>query len=122
TPSLTRTLYQGTKGTDVKNLQTFLIQNNYLAPTNSTGFFGALTRAAVQKYQCAQNIVCSGTQTSTGYGMVGAKTRAKLNGTSSSYASTSPLTPAQADSIIALLQSFGADAAVIARVRVVLGR
>ena len=122
TPSLTRTLYQGTKGTDVKNLQTFLIQNNYLAPTNSTGFFGALTRAAVQKYQCAQNIVCSGTQTSTGYGMVGAKTRAKLNGTSSSYASTSTLTPAQADSIIALLQSFGADAAVIARVRVVLGR
>ncbi|MDO8742766.1 MAG: Ig-like domain-containing protein [bacterium] len=122
TLSLTRTLYQGTKGTDVKNLQTFLISSGYLAPANTTGFYGPLTREAVQKYQCAQSIVCSGTQTSTGYGMVGLKTRAKLNGSSSSYVSTSTLTPAQADAIIALIQSFGADAAVVARVKVVLGR
>jgi peptidoglycan hydrolase-like protein with peptidoglycan-binding domain len=105
----------------VQSLQSFLIQQNYLAPTNNTGFYGSLTQKAVEKYQCARNLICSGTEVSTGYGVVGPKTRAKLNG-SSSYVSTSKLTPAQADAILALIQSFGADAAVVARVKGVLGR
>lgn len=41
--------------------------------------FGPLTEAAVQRYQCANGLVCSGTPTTTGYGRLGPKTRASLN-------------------------------------------
>jgi peptidoglycan hydrolase-like protein with peptidoglycan-binding domain len=77
-PSLTRPLYQGTTGDDVKTLQALLIGRGHLAPGNITGFFGALTKQAVQKFQCEQNIVCSGTEATTGFGFVGVKTRAKV--------------------------------------------
>ena len=108
----------------MKSLQTFLIQTNYLAPSNSTGFFGSLTKQAVQKFQCAQKIVCGGTEAVTGYGVAGPKTIARLNGgtITTSSSSTSTLTPAQADAIISILQSFNADASVIASVKRVLGR
>ena len=75
-PALARTLSRGMRGADVTQLQNFLISQNHLAAGNSTGFFGALTEAAVKKFQCAQNVVCTGTPASTGYGSVGAKTRA----------------------------------------------
>lgn len=107
------------------SLQTFLIQKGYLAPANTTGFYGPLTMQAVQKYQCAQNIVCSGTEASTGYGVVGMKTRAKLNAGSAASgvsSSTTNLTPAQVDAILSVLQSFGADQAVIDQVKRALGR
>ena len=52
-------------------LQTFLVQQNYLAVT-PTGYFGALTQAAVAKFQAANNIAPAA-------GYVGALTRAKLN-------------------------------------------
>ena len=108
----------------MKTLQTLLIQKGHLPPSNDTGFFGLLTRAAVQKYQCAENIVCSGTESSSGYGVAGPKTIARLNGgtITTSSSSTSTLTPAQADAIISVLQSFNADASVIASVRRALGR
>ena len=41
--------------------------------------FGALTQKAVQKFQCAENIVCSGSPATTGWGQVGARTRKALN-------------------------------------------
>ena len=45
---------------------------------NETTKFGSLTRAAVRAFQCAQNIVCAGDEYTTGYGFVGARTRAAL--------------------------------------------
>ena len=76
---LKRILYRGTRGDDVKNLQTFLIGKKHLAANNITGFFGPLTQQAVQKFQCAQGIVCSGDEVSTGYGVIGLKTRARVH-------------------------------------------
>ena len=77
-PSHVRALYQGIQGDDVKTLQALLIGKGYLSPTSITGFFGPLTKQAVQKFQCEQGIVCSGTEATTGYGVMGAKTRARL--------------------------------------------
>ncbi len=74
-PILTRTIYFGSKGADVLSLQNYLIATGYLNVGSNSGFFGNLTRLAVQKFQCAKGVVCSGTEATTGYGMVGAKTR-----------------------------------------------
>lgn len=46
---------------------------------NETDYFGQLTKLAVQRFQCAQGIVCAGTENTTGYGLVGPKTRLILN-------------------------------------------
>ncbi|MBA3733446.1 peptidoglycan-binding protein [Patescibacteria group bacterium] len=72
---LIRTLFLGLKGSDVTWLQNFLIQRNFLNSKYNTGYFGILTRAGVRKYQCSKNIVCRGTEDSTGYGIVGKLTR-----------------------------------------------
>jgi len=66
--------------TDVVALQDILKFEGCM-PTNvdSTGYFGALTLAAVQKYQSKHGIITSGTPETTGYGRVGPKTRAVLN-------------------------------------------
>ncbi len=56
------------------------------SPGNETRMFGALTREAVRKFQCAKNIACSGSEATTGYGRVGPKTRAALNQIASSTA------------------------------------
>ncbi|MFZ2720182.1 MAG: peptidoglycan-binding domain-containing protein, partial [Minisyncoccia bacterium] len=127
------------QGEDVKQLQTALVQKGYLTSSGITGFYGNFTRIAVQKYQCDQQIVCSGTAASTGYGTLGPQTRARLMGTSSQTPSTtttttttytppappspssSSLSSAQIAAILAILQAFGADAAVIAQVRGALG-
>ena len=111
---LTRTLSLGSRGTDVSQLQTLLITQGYLIPLEPTGspnpasngtslvtgYFGKLTRAAIQKYQCAKGIICQGTEATTGYGMVGRRTRASLNGgvniptpATSGGASPNPATP-----------------------------
>ncbi len=52
-------------------MQNFLISQNYLAPTNNTGFFGQLTFAAVRIYQSENSI------DSTGF--VGPLTRGSMN-------------------------------------------
>ena len=81
------------------------------SPGNETMKFGALTRAAVRKYQCAENIACNGDEHSTGYGFVGAKTRAALKSLFvapplpveiASTTSTSEYTPEQQQQIIDL--------------------
>ena len=74
----TRTLYIGTKGTDVTQLQTLLTQKGYLPPNNTTGTFGPLTQKAVKKFQCEKMSLCSGNETTTGYGVVGKRTREML--------------------------------------------
>ncbi len=77
-PNLSRTLSYGVSGNDVGELQKFLIWKGHLAKGNDTGFFGALTQAAVQKFQCAAMGLCSGSPSSNGYGVVGPQTRSSI--------------------------------------------
>jgi chitodextrinase len=81
--SLTQSLYFGLRTAQVKELQSLLAANGYLSSGSATGFFGSITLGAVQKFQCDNNIVCTG---GAGYGIVGPKTRSVLN----SLASSSP--------------------------------
>ena len=69
----------GARSAAVTALQQFLIAKGYLGPAYATGFYGALTQAAVQKFQCDRAVVCSGSPASTGWGSVGPKTRNALN-------------------------------------------
>lgn len=74
----TATMQIGGRGTGVENLQNFLIQKGLLAPGSATGYFGPLTRSAVQKFQASAGIVSSGDEATTGFGLVGARTRALI--------------------------------------------
>lgn len=76
--SLSRTLRMGMKGQDVQKLQEFLIAFGVLSKNNATGYFGPLTQAAVQKWQSDSGVVASGSPGSTGFGVVGPKSRKAL--------------------------------------------
>jgi hypothetical protein len=80
TVNLTKSLMFGSRNSEVLALQQFFISTGYITPDNATGYFGKITRSAVQKYQCVNGIVCSGSETTSGYGKVGPRTRAKLGG------------------------------------------
>lgn len=70
----------GSSGSDVTELQQYLaLHSEWYAEGVVSGYYGSLTERAVQKYQCARSIVCSGTANTTGYGNVGPATRAALN-------------------------------------------
>ena len=70
----------GARGADVTSLQQFLAADVSVYPEGLvTGYFGSLTRAAVQRYQCKQGIVCGGSAATTGYGRVGPRTLAAIN-------------------------------------------
>lgn len=73
-----RSMVLGMSGSDVKTLQQELITKGYLAPGNAIGYFGPLTQAAVKKFQCDQNIICSGASVS-GYGVAGPATQAAIS-------------------------------------------
>ena len=77
--TFTTTLFYGMRSTLVTSLQNILIKGGYLGPNYATGFYGSLTQQAVEKFQCAQAIVCSGGPTTSGWGTVGPKTRKALN-------------------------------------------
>lgn len=77
-PNLYRNLSFGSRGSDVVELQTFLIAQGDLAAGNNTGYFGRLTEAAVKSWQAKNGVVSSGTAATTGYGTVGPRTRAKI--------------------------------------------
>lgn len=91
------TLRQGSRGSDVVLLQQFLIQKGLLPADSATGYFGVLTRAAVQQFQASVGLVSSGTEDTTGFGLVGARTRAALAAgcgqSSSAPASSSNIAP-----------------------------
>lgn len=74
--ALTRTLYvglsDGETGGEVTKLQRFL-------GMTPTGFFGPMTEAKVKAWQAQKGIVSSGDADTTGYGLVGARTRALMN-------------------------------------------
>ncbi|QQG38283.1 MAG: peptidoglycan-binding protein [Candidatus Kaiserbacteria bacterium] len=82
--ALSRTLTLGSVGSDVRTLQrilnsdssTQIVASGPGAPGSETDRFGAMTLRAVQKFQVKYGIARAG---STGYGVVGPATRAKLN-------------------------------------------
>ena len=74
------TLKQGMTSNDVKYLQTFLNSDPSTSIGNfgsETTYFGALTKAAVGKFQIKYGLVTGASD--SGYGLVGPKTRAKIN-------------------------------------------
>jgi peptidoglycan hydrolase-like protein with peptidoglycan-binding domain len=78
-PILPSNISYGMRGEDVVALQLFLIAQHELTNGSATGYFGALTQAALQNYQKSRAIVSSGTPTSTGYGAAGPKTRKTIS-------------------------------------------
>ena len=84
------------EGEEVKQLQQILNNLGFViakegagSKGNETNHFGSLTREAVKKFQCQHNIICSGNEQTTGHGLLGPKTRAKLNELSAITPSTS---------------------------------
>ena len=113
--STPRRLYFGLRGDDVTALQVKLIALGFLDAGNDTGYFGPLTRAAVQQFQRQNGIVSSGDETTTGYGAYGPITRAALENvsvqnaagtqTSSNAAATASRLQSLIDQLQSLLQS-----------------
>ncbi len=65
-----------TRGNQVSRLQTFLADYYDLDPEQyTTGYFGRLTRENVRRFQCDTMNVCSGSESTTGWGRVGPTTR-----------------------------------------------
>jgi peptidoglycan hydrolase-like protein with peptidoglycan-binding domain len=78
--TFTSLLHLGKRGVEVMKLQEFLSQDKSIYPEGLvTGYFGLLTQKAVQRFQCKYNIICYGSPRTTGFGVVGPKTRSKLN-------------------------------------------
>ncbi|MFO0718491.1 MAG: peptidoglycan-binding protein [Candidatus Paceibacterota bacterium] len=96
---ITKDLYIGlndssTSG-EVTKLQKFLKnQGDYTYPT-ITGFFGAATQSAVQKFQSRNAILYSGSPATNGFGIVGPTTRGKIKTVScgSTPLPVEPVTP-----------------------------
>lgn len=107
-PSLARDLAFGARGTDVSQLQQFLITQKFLTADSATGYYGALTRKAVGDWQLGMNIVASADE-SAGWGRVGPRTRAAIltrcSGTSS--ASSSASTTQQVSGVFTAFPYFG---------------
>ena len=82
TPSgvtITKVLKLGSENSEVRQLQELLAKDTGIYPEGKvTGYFGALTRKAVQNFQKKYGIVSSGNEKTTGYGLVGPKTLAKI--------------------------------------------
>ncbi len=78
-PLVGRSLRRGISGDDVRRLQQFLARDPSIYPeATASGYFGALTERAVQRWQVKYNIVSSGSPSSTGYGVVGPRTAAAI--------------------------------------------
>lgn len=76
-PALSRALHVGARGEDVRALQEFLRARGLLQ-SEATGYFGQLTEAAVRAFQSDEGVVASGDAVTTGFGVVGARTRAAI--------------------------------------------
>ena len=76
----TQSMDIGSQSSQVAALQTFLSTRTAHYPEGLvTGYYGPLTSAAIMRFQCAQEIVCSGSAATTGYGRVGPITLNQLN-------------------------------------------
>src|SRR3989339_710893 len=70
------TLSYGMENEQVKKLQEILSLDKKIYPKGiNSGYYGNLTIKAVQRYQCKYDVVCSGTEATTGYGVFGPMTR-----------------------------------------------
>lgn len=90
---ITRRLSVGSTGEDVRALQEALASMLDVYPEGTvSGYFGALTKAAVAKFQMKYGLVSSSSD--AGYGSVGPMTRAKLMEVFGNSASVAPaITP-----------------------------
>jgi peptidoglycan hydrolase-like protein with peptidoglycan-binding domain len=68
----------GNSGDAVRGLQEFLKSEGVLS-AEATGYFGPLTQAALQKWQASQGVVSSGSAQTTGWGVFGPATRARVS-------------------------------------------
>ncbi len=79
-PRIGRVLKPGMSGDDVLRLQQFLAADASIYPDGSTtGYYGVLTQAAVQRWQIRNNIVATGDPETTGFGVVGPRTAAAMS-------------------------------------------
>jgi len=76
--TLPRNVAFGSQGSDVTTLQNFLVTNGFTTADNVTGYYGLATESAIKAFQRQYAIVSSGDPMSTGYGVAGAMTRAKI--------------------------------------------
>ncbi len=113
-PNIGRTLRLGSSGTDVSQLQQFLAQDQNVYPEALvSGYYGALTQTAVQRWQVKYNIVSSGGPTTTGFGVVGPRTAAAMallcstRGTGSSGIVTTSATTPPASGVIQVTPTSG---------------
>lgn len=75
--SFSATLALGMRSSDVYRLQQLLATDSEIYPEGVvSGYFGSLTLKAVQRFQLKYGVVSS--EADSGYGLVGPKTRAKL--------------------------------------------
>ncbi len=78
--AITTQLDMGDRGAEVTELQTYLATDVVIYPERLvTGYFGQLTKAAVERFQTAEGIVSQGTPATTGYGRVGPRTQSAIN-------------------------------------------
>lgn len=77
-PTLFRVLSNGIRGDDVQSLQQFLIAHGHLSSGLATGYFGPITRTAVQELQLSFGIFPAVSTEASGYGVVGPRTRAEI--------------------------------------------
>lgn len=75
----THTMRRGASGDEVSRLQQFLARDVSIYPEGAvTGYYGALTEMAVQRWQIKNGIVSGGTAGTTGFGAVGPRTLAAM--------------------------------------------
>lgn len=89
-----RNLFRGLRGSDVEELQRFLLNTSDFTFGEITGYFGSATELAVQKFQCRELGICSGSPDTNGYGFVGARTRAAMSARCSTQTMQTQATPA----------------------------
>ena len=108
-PPLTGPFGIGQRGDQVKLLQQMLIKDGSLSG-EATGYYGPLTQKAVETFQTKYNLVSSGTPSTTGFGLAGPGTRAKLN---QLYAGSSGGMSTDREALLASLRKQVADLIVI---------
>ncbi len=94
--ALTLRLYKGmsdanTRG-EVSKLQEFLLTTGDYTHPVITGYFGAATEVAVQRFQMRNGIVTGGTAATTGFGSIGSSTRSAMARCGGVISVTPPLT------------------------------
>lgn len=75
---LGRSMGLGTQGADVQQIQEFLKEKGFFKHSVATGFFGPLTKEAIEAFQASRGIVTNGSPETTGFGFVGPRTQAAL--------------------------------------------